>query len=255
MEVEPIRSEEQPGLEAVGVEKAVDPVFTYLREMGSVPLLTREEEIEIAKRIEEGEKEVTDAVLASPLTIKEIVLFGERLKSKKLSVDEFQETGEDCFPQEEFNVPHMLSLIGRIKKLEERYRKIQGSLGKKQISGSNLVRLNGRLQGFKGKIVPLLEDLNARTKYVDKITKKIKGVAERMQKAESEIQAIENWGKIPLGQLPDFLRLMKNPRELRARVRKSRLNKEEQEEYRRVVKNAKHKIRLWRRNPICPSRN
>ena len=97
MEVEPIRSEEQPELEAVGVEKAVDPVFMYLREMGSVPLLTREEEIEIAKTIEEGGKEVIDAVLASPLTIKEIVLFGERLRSKKLCVDEFQKSEEDCF--------------------------------------------------------------------------------------------------------------------------------------------------------------
>jgi len=243
MELGPIRSEEQPELEAVGVEKAADPVFMYLRELASVRLLTREEEIEIAKRIEEGGKEVIDAVLASPLTIQEVILFGERLRSKKLDADKFWEPGEDCFPQEEFNLPHMLSLIGRIKKLDERYRKIQGSLGKKQISGSNLARLNGRLQGFKGKIVPLLEDLNARTKYVDKITKKIKGVAERMQKAESEIQAIENWGKIPLGQLPDFLRLMKNPRELRARMGKSWLSKEEQEECRRVVNNVKHKIR------------
>ena len=243
MEVEPIRSEEQPELEAVGVEKAVDPVLMYLREMGSVPLLTREEEIEIAKTIEEGGKEVIDAVLASPLTIKEIVLFGERLRSKKLRVDEFQKQEEDCFLEEEFNVPHMLSLIDRIKKLDERYRQVQKNFGKKKISKSDLVRLNGRLQGFKGKIVSLLEDLNTPTKYVDKITQKIKGLAEKVQKAENEIQDVQDWGKIPLGQLPDFLRLMKNPKELRARMRKSWLSKEEQEECRRVMKNVEHKIR------------
>ena len=243
MEVEPIRSEEQPELEAVGVEKAVDPVFMYLREMGSVPLLTREEEIEIAKTIEEGGKEVIDAVLASPLTIKEIVLFGERLRSKKLCVDEFQKPEEDCFLQEEFNVPHMLSLIDRVKKLDERYRQVQENIGKKQISDSDLIRLNRRLQGFKGKIVSLLEDLNARTKYVDKITQKIKSLAEKVQKAENEIQDVQDWGKIPLGQLPDFLRLMKNPQELRARMRKSWLSKEEQEECRRVMKNVENKIR------------
>ena len=84
MEIEPICSEEEPVLEDVDVEKAVDPVLMYLREMGSVRLLTREEEIEIAQRIEEGKKEVIEAVLASPLTIKEIVQFGERLRSKEL---------------------------------------------------------------------------------------------------------------------------------------------------------------------------
>ena len=60
----------------------------YLREMGSVSLLTREGEVEIAKRIEAGEKEVINAVLDSPLTIKEIIQFGERLRSKKVKTKE-----------------------------------------------------------------------------------------------------------------------------------------------------------------------
>jgi len=243
MEVEPIRSEERPELEAEGVEKAVNPVLMYLREMGSVPLLAREEEIEIAKRIEEGGKEVINAVLASPLTIKEIVQFGERLRSKKLCANEFRESEENYFLQEEFNVPHMLSLIDRIKKLDERYRQVQENLDKGQISESNLVRLNRQLRRYKGKIISLLEDLNGRTNYVNKITQKLKGLAEKVKKAENEIPKVQDRGKIPLGQFQDFLQLMKKPQELRARMRKSRLSKEEQEEYRRVVKNAKHKIR------------
>ena len=242
-EVEPIRSEERPKLEAEGVEKAVDPVLMYLREMGSVPLLTREEEIEIAKTIEEGGKEVINAVLSSPLTIKEIVQFGKRLRSKKLCANEFRESEENYFLQEEFNVPHMLPLIDRIKKLDERYRQIQENLDKGQISESNLVRLNRQQRRCKGKIVSLLEDLNGRTNYVNKITQKLKGLAEKVKKAENEIPKVQDRGKIPLGQFQDFLQLMKKPQELRARMRKSRLSKEEQEEYRRVVKNAKHKIR------------
>src|SRR4030042_1099232 len=242
-EVEPIRSEERPKLEAEGVEKAVDPVLMYLREMGSVPLLTREEEIEIAKTIEEGGKEVINAVLSSPLTIKEIVQFGERLRSKKLCANEFRESEENYFLQEEFNVPHMLPLIDRIKKLDERYRQIQENLDKGQISESNLVRLNRQQRRCKGKIVSLLEDLNGRTNYVNKITQKLKGLAEKVKKAENEIPKVQDRGKIPLGQFQDFLQLMKKPQELRARMRKSRLSKEGKEEDRRVVKNAKHKIR------------
>ncbi len=83
MEVEPIYPEEQPELATEDAGKAVDPVLMYLRAMSSVPLLAREEEIEIAKRIEEGGKEVIDAVLSSPLAIKEIVQFGDRLRLNK----------------------------------------------------------------------------------------------------------------------------------------------------------------------------
>jgi RNA polymerase primary sigma factor len=89
----------------------------------------------------------------------------------------------------------------------------------------------------------LLADLNGRTKYVDKITQKLKGFAEKVKKAENEIQRIQDEGKIPLGQFQDFLQLMKRPQELRASMRKSSLSREEQEEYRRVIKNAKQKIR------------
>lgn len=243
MEGEPIYSEEQPELMGEEARKAVDPVLMYLREMGSAPLLAREEEIEIAQRIEEGEKEVTNAVLASPLTIKEIVQFGERLRSKKQCTNEFRESEENYFLQEEFNVRHVLSLIGRIKKLDERYRQVQENLGKGQISESNLLRLNRQLRRYKGKIVPLLEDLNGRTNYVNKITQKLKGLAEQVKKAENEIPEVQDRGKIPLGQFQDFFQLVKKPQELSARMRKSGLSKEEQEEVRRVIKNAKHKIR------------
>jgi RNA polymerase primary sigma factor len=243
MEVEPIRSEEQPELEAVDVEKAVNPVFMYLREMGSVPLLTREEETEIGKRIEEGKKEVIDAVLASPLTIKEILQFGERLRSKRLRANEFQEPGGHYFPREDFNLPHTLSLIDQIKKLDERYRQIQEILGKGKISGTKLIGLNRQLRGYKGKIVSLLEDLNGRTKYVDKIIQKIKGFAEKVERVENEIHEIQDSREIPLDQLPDFLRLMKNSKELHARMPKGSLSKEKREEYRRVIKNVRRKIR------------
>jgi len=59
-----------------------------LRKMGSVSLLTREGEVEIAKRIEDGEKEVLDAVLHSSIAIKEIIQIGERLKKGKMRVRE-----------------------------------------------------------------------------------------------------------------------------------------------------------------------
>lgn len=76
---------EEEDLEA-GYGKSNDPVRMYLRKMGSVSLLTREGEVEIAKRIEEGEKEILQAVLSSSIAIKEILEMGDRLKKGKVRV-------------------------------------------------------------------------------------------------------------------------------------------------------------------------
>ncbi len=62
------------------LEKTNDPVRMYLREMGTVPLLTREGEVEIAKRIERGQMRVLKAISRSPIVIREIMALGEDLK-------------------------------------------------------------------------------------------------------------------------------------------------------------------------------
>src|SRR5258708_1364967 len=63
-----------------------DPVRMYLRKMGSIALLTREGEVEIAKRIEEGEHRVLNAILSSPIAVREIIDLGEKLKKVKIRV-------------------------------------------------------------------------------------------------------------------------------------------------------------------------
>ena len=70
------------------LEKTNDPVRMYLREMGTVPLLTREGEVEIAKRIERGQMRVLKSLSRSPVVIREIVALGEDLKRGVRNVKE-----------------------------------------------------------------------------------------------------------------------------------------------------------------------
>jgi RNA polymerase primary sigma factor len=230
MEGGPIHSEEQPELSPEDVGKAIDPVFMYLQATRFVPLLAREEEIEIAKGIEEGQKEVIDAVLSSPLAVKEIVQFGERLKLKKRCVNNFEEPEEDYFQQEEFSLPQILSLIERIKKQDERYRQVKKDLDKGKISESNLVQLKRRLIGYKRKIVSLLEDLNGKTKYVENITQKLKRLAEEVEKAEKELREVRNPAGIPQGRIRGY-------------QRKLGIREKEREEYDRSFQNVKDRVR------------
>jgi RNA polymerase primary sigma factor len=90
------QEEQEEQEEDPGYGKSNDPVRMYLRKMGSVSLLTREGEVEIAKRIEEGEKEVLASVLASSIAIKEILDLGERLRKGKIRVREIvKDAGEE----------------------------------------------------------------------------------------------------------------------------------------------------------------
>ena len=68
--------------------RTTDPVRMYMREMGSVELLTREGEIEIAKRIEDGLRDMIQAISACPVTIVEIIEAGERIAKDEVRVDE-----------------------------------------------------------------------------------------------------------------------------------------------------------------------
>src|SRR5690606_7819035 len=68
--------------------RTTDPVRMYMREMGAVSLLTREGEIEIAKRIEQGLKDMVQAISACPITISEIIALSHKIASDELKIDD-----------------------------------------------------------------------------------------------------------------------------------------------------------------------
>jgi len=81
-------------------EKANDPVGTYLREMGSVALLSRDGEVEIARRIERGQNTVMKALSRSPLVIQEILSLAEEIRRGTLSAREVVQVGDPLLGEE-----------------------------------------------------------------------------------------------------------------------------------------------------------
>src|SRR6059058_4089474 len=76
-------------LSAGALEKTNDPVRLYLREMGIVPLLTREGEVSIAKRIERGQIKTQKAISRSPIAVKELCKVGDELGANKLNIRDY----------------------------------------------------------------------------------------------------------------------------------------------------------------------
>ena len=105
-------------------DKTNDPVRMYLREMGTVPLLTREGEIELAKRNERGQWAVRKALSRSPLVIREIIQLGEDLGRGAVSVRDVLVLPEFVVSDEDFSAQHE-DLLARIAEIEKFYKKSQ----------------------------------------------------------------------------------------------------------------------------------
>ncbi|PKN36676.1 MAG: RNA polymerase sigma factor RpoD, partial [Deltaproteobacteria bacterium HGW-Deltaproteobacteria-20] len=90
-----VREEDQEEDLDAYYSRSNDPVRMYLRKMGSVSLLTREGEVEIAKRIEDGELMVLDAILNSPIAVREIIELGDKLRRHKIRVKDIIRDAED----------------------------------------------------------------------------------------------------------------------------------------------------------------
>jgi RNA polymerase primary sigma factor len=105
------------------LEKTNDPVRMYLREMGTVPLLTREGEVEIAKRIERGQLRVMKAISRSPIVIREIVALGEDLKRGVRNVKEVVVFDEEELTEEVVQT-RVRATVGRIEALGKHQKKI-----------------------------------------------------------------------------------------------------------------------------------
>ena len=103
-------------------EKSTDPVRIYLREMGSVPLLTREGEVEIARRFERGHLRVLKAVSRSRVAIKEIIAIGKDLESGVRSIKEIVMFDEEEVT-EEIAADRTKATIAQIKEMAAHYEK------------------------------------------------------------------------------------------------------------------------------------
>jgi len=106
------------------LEKTNDPVRMYLREMGTVPLLTREGEVEIAKRIERGQLRVLKALSRSPIVIKEILSLGEDLKKGVRSIKELVAFDEEEITDEIVQA-RLKDFTGQIDDIGKHYKKVQ----------------------------------------------------------------------------------------------------------------------------------
>ncbi len=174
-------------------QKSNDPVRMYLRKMGSVSLLTREGEVEIAKRIEQGEDMIFEVILNSPVGVAEILEIGEGLRRGKLRV---KDVIRDLDKEEEVDFEaakaRALKLFDKVKRIESSMTKVQNELeSKRRVSDRSKKEYNARLDKHRHERVALLRELNLNKKQIDRVVARIKDYIRRVERAERDMNDAE----------------------------------------------------------------
>ena len=174
--------------------KSNDPVRMYLRKMGSVSLLTREGEVEIAKRIEDGENKIFDVILNSKVGVSEILEIGEGLKKNKLRIKDvirdLDKAEEDV--DLEAVKERTLKLFDKVRRMEANMAKLRADLeGKRRLSERSRKQHKSQLDKHHQECVVVLREIGLTKKQVDRVVAGIKQYIRRIERAEREINEAE----------------------------------------------------------------
>jgi len=167
--------EGDPGLDTDGGAKLDDPVRLYLKEMGTVSLLTREGEVEIAKRIEEGEKEVLYSLLEVPVTLKEIMDLTHRLEQDRLApqndLDDFDEVDPLDLPTQKSRV---LKLVHRLRSQEGKIRQLQKEAAGLPRTGESRLQSEQKIAKERRKMADILKDLRLERHHLELVLNRLR---------------------------------------------------------------------------------
>ena len=181
-------------VEDLDIYKTNDPVRLYLRKMGSVSLLTREGEVEIAKRIESGEKAVQAAAMELTLAAREILPLGERLRKKTLKLKDVvrdSEINPDEIPEDD-RIEVVMVHFAKVGAVDAEIKKLSDRLDStKKLSSARRRKYEDQVRELREELVGALRDINLSKRQVDLAVGRLTSYIDRIREARSEVRRCE----------------------------------------------------------------
>jgi len=184
------------------LEKTNDPVRMYLREMGTVPLLTREGEVAIAKRIERGQLLVLKTITRSPIILKELLTIGEDLRRGTRSIKEIVQFDDEELTEEkiENKTKKTLKVLDRIAKLYLESLKEAAKLERMAKSKKrSYLRAKYHVARLRIEMSQLARSLEFHLFEKKRLIDKIRHTVERLQSLEREAGKLERRADVSKG--------------------------------------------------------
>ncbi|MBN2225507.1 MAG: RNA polymerase sigma factor RpoD [Deltaproteobacteria bacterium] len=246
MEDEESEESEQEEIEYLpgSLGKTNDPVRMYLREMGSIALLTREGEVEIAKRIEQGSLISREMILSTPVALREISILYEKVSKDKVKIKDILKGLNDEYSlskkDEKDRRDIFISIVCRIKELDEIVKNERKAL----TVSEDKERIKNSIAEYQEEMSRLILELDLDKKQIHKISTKLKSFRERVKKGEQEIKDLETKTKLPVKELKKhFKKAERGDADLRSVAKSLRLSQDDLREMNRILKNSARKVK------------
>jgi RNA polymerase primary sigma factor len=191
-----------------------DPVRMYLRKMGSVSLLTREGEVEIAKRIEEGENMVIAAIMNSPIGIREVLQIGDQLKRGKTKYKEVYR--EPPFVEGEeppnFDQIHKESIvfIDAVRTIDIEMRRVQRELLNDKTTDVKRRKAREKLRNLKLSIYENMRNVRLSKRQIDRIVQRIATCIDTIEQANRQLRQLERTLRMNYRDVREFAEIVRS---------------------------------------------
>ena len=171
--------------------RSTDPVRMYLREMGAVPLLDRDGEVTIAKKIQQGEQDVLYALVEVPVAVEELINVGEDLKLNRIKLKDVVKTIEEDDPTEdEMNQrTRVILLLEEIRQTFKKKRKIYAKLDECCTLERRVTAIQKEIMAFKEEIVTRLRDIKLEKTLIDRIIETVEDYVRQMRNCQRDLSA------------------------------------------------------------------
>jgi len=202
-----------------------DPVRMYLREMGRVPLLTREGEVEIARRIEAGERQVVSALFRAEPSVREIRLLLKKLKEGQLKIEDFIKVDENAATEQALKKERQraVKIMERVFVLQKRYNELMERQGSRMAERQR-TSFQANFAKVEAELTQELHKLSMNPRLVEGLAAPLKEMAQNALELDELVAVLERKFGHSVEEINEFARrLKKGPKELRAVKRDSGL--------------------------------
>ncbi len=233
----------------VGLGKTDDPVRLYLKEMGTVPLLSKEGEVAIAKRIEKSKRDAAQIIYSLPFSLQEVHELGDRLRKGKISIHEVVHAGDDDLDdfqgqnEEELHA-RVLKLISEIDRHNKTHNTLMNHLGAGRLSEARQKALREKIQMVRYALFDKLEALNIHCRQTDRVVLRLRQMVDEICLCERDIHRLEKKTGLQHPDLKDlFKKIRLGERELKNAARRLEMRSEALLELERAYRSACKGIR------------
>ncbi|HPV84482.1 MAG: RNA polymerase sigma factor RpoD [Nitrospira sp.] len=245
-------NEKEIDLTPGALSRTDDPVRLYLKEMGSVALLSREGEIEIAKRIEEGKKDIATVVYGLPMTLEFVLNLRDQLKNGKIDVREIVpvvETEEDFEEEavekdyEELRVKTLDSL-NAVRKVSASLKDLYDKARHVGADPEKQKKLRKQIDTVRGQVVDKMESVNLHGVLKDRMTQRVRDLNLLFRQSEREVTSCQRRLGVGGEAGAELLRkLCRTHKDLLAVKRRTGLSEEVLQDIKKHYQAAKGRIR------------